>query len=106
MILHNIAYRPCPSKESSASRYPKVLRHRDLYALHIVAIPERFHKRVGEAKDKDVIDRQLAQVMIDAKNVFLLEMAEQKPIQMLRRFKIKSERLFHDDSGADRKSVV
>src|SRR5208282_2434485 len=106
MILHNIAYRPGPIIESAAALYPKVFRHRDLYALHIVAIPERFHKRVGEAKDKDVIDRQLAQVMIDAKNVFLLEMAEQKPIQMLRRFKIKSERLFHDDSGTGRTTAT
>ena len=58
------------------------------------------------SEGKDVIDRQLAQVMIDPKNVFLLEMAEQKPIQMLRRFKIKSERLFHDDSGTGRTTAT
>jgi len=33
-------------------------------------------------------------------------MAEQKPIQMLRRFKIKSEGLFHDDSGTGRTTAT
>ena len=39
-----------------------------------VAVPDAFEDRVAEAEDEDVLHRLLAQVMVDAEDLFLLEM--------------------------------
>src|SRR5262249_16058372 len=45
--------------------------HGDLHTLDMVAIPERFQERVGEAEEEQVVHRPLAQVMVDAEDRLL-----------------------------------
>jgi hypothetical protein len=41
--------------------------------VHEVAVPDRLEDAVGEPKGEDVLDRLLAQIMIDAEDLGLIE---------------------------------
>ena len=45
-----------------------VLGHGDLHVVHVAAVPDRLVQRVGEAQRQDVLDRLLAQVVVDAED--------------------------------------
>ena len=68
MILDHIADGAGFLVEFAAAADVEVLRHRDLHAADVVAIPDRLEKRVGEARIENVLHRLLAQVMIDAED--------------------------------------
>ncbi|MNC89090.1 hypothetical protein D3C83_49880 [compost metagenome] len=71
-----------------------MLGHRDLHAFHVVAIPQRLEKSVGEAKVHQVLHRFLAEVMVDAENIRICENLSQHRIERARRGEIPAERLF------------
>ena len=85
--------------ERAAALDAEVLRHGDLHALDVVAVPERFQERVGEAEEHHVVHRPLAEVMVDAEDRRLVEGAEQDPVEFLRRGEVAAERLFDDDAA-------
>src|SRR5881628_3082331 len=68
--------------------------------LDMVAIPERFQKRIGEAEKEHVVRRPFSQVMVDAEDRLLVEGAEQSLVEVLRRGEIVTERFFNDDASA------
>src|SRR5262249_7073711 len=70
----------------------------DLHALDVVAVPERLEHRVGEAEEQHVVHRPLAQVMVDPKDSLLVEAAEQRAVQLLRRREVTAEGLLDDDA--------
>src|SRR5205814_2014099 len=45
-----------------------VLGHGDLDVVHVAAVPDRLVQRVREPQRQDVLDRLLAQVMVDAED--------------------------------------
>ena len=104
MVLDDVADRAGLIVERAAALDPEGLGHRDLHAFDELAIPERLEERVGEAEEDQVVHRPLAEVMIDAKDVLLIETAEQNLVQRARRLEIAPERLFHDDARAARAS--
>ena len=67
VILHDVAQCADRLVKFSATFDAELLGHRDLHVRHVVAIPDRLEKRVGEAEIVEVLDRLLAEVMIDAK---------------------------------------
>ncbi len=100
MVLDDVAHRPGLVVERAAALDAEILGHRDLHALDVIAIPERFQERVGEAEEQHVVHRPLAQVVVDAKDVRFVEVAVENPVQLLRRSEIVAERLFDDDARA------
>src|SRR5208337_1107357 len=106
MILDDVADGSRLIVESTAALYAEILRHRDLHALNIVAVPERLHERIGEAENDHVVHRALPQVMIDPENRGFVELSEKNLIQMSRRFQIVTERLFDDDTGIGRAAAM
>ena len=79
---------------------PEILCHGDLDALDLSAVPERLKERILEAEKDHVMNRPLAEVMVDAEDVLLVESPEQNPIKRLRRNKVVTEGFFNDDSSA------
>jgi hypothetical protein len=59
-------------------------------------LPERLEKRVREAKEDHVVHRPLAEIMVDAIDVILVERAEQDGVELARRRKVVPEGLLHD----------
>src|SRR5262249_27066952 len=74
--------------------------HADLHTLDMMAIPEGFQERIGEAEEEQVVHRPLAQVMVDAEDRLLVEGAKQGTVERLRREEIVTERFFNDDASA------
>ena len=86
--------------KSAAPLDTEIFGHCDLHTLDMVAIPERFQKRIGEAEKEHVVHRPFSQVMVDAEDRLLVEGAEQSLVEVLRRGKIVTERFFNDDASA------
>src|SRR5712671_5951659 len=98
MILHHVADGPRLIIEGSAALDAKVLRHGDLHALHVMAVPERLEERVGKSKEQHVVHGLFPQIMINSENVPLLKTLEQNAIQPLRGRAVGAKRFLHDDA--------
>src|SRR5215471_17869090 len=100
MVLDHVADRSSLIVKSSPALHAEVLCHRDLNALDVIAVPKRFHKRVGEAERQNIVHSALAEIVVDAKDVGFIECPKQNSIQFLRRCEVMAERLFHNDASA------
>ena len=83
-----------------------VLGHRDLHGVDVVGVPDRLEQRVGEAQREQVLDRLLAQVVVDPEDVPGGEHVVDEPVQRLRRGEVVAERLLHDDASPALRLVV
>ena len=71
----------------------------------MMAIPQRLEHGVGETEDQEVLHRLLAQVVIDAVDLRLVEPAMHHSIERPRRLEILAER-FLDDHAAPARRLV
>ena len=83
MVLHHVANRSGLFVERAATLHAERFGHRDLHAGHVVAIPDGLEKRIRKAKVEQVLHRPLAEKMVDAKDVRLVEVAEQNAVERL-----------------------
>ena len=97
---HHVAIRAGLLVEAGALAQAQRFRHVDLHVVDEVAVPDRLEQPVGEAEREDVLRRLLAQEMIDAEDLVLVEDLVQLGVQRHRACQIGAERLFHDDPGA------
>jgi len=88
--------------KSAAPLDTEIFGHRDLHTLDMVAIPERFQKRISKAEKEHVVHRPFSQVMVDAEDRLLVESAQQGAVERLRREEIVTERFFNDDASTVR----
>ena len=100
MVLDHVADGAGLLVEGAAALHAEILRHGDLHALDVIAVPDRLQERVGEAEEQQVLHRALAQVMVDAEDRRLVEVAQQDAVEGLRRGEVRAERLFDDDASA------
>jgi hypothetical protein len=70
------------------------LGHGDLHMVDEVAVPQGLDQRVGKTEDEQVLHRLLAEKVIDAVDLLLVEMLVQQAIEHLRRFEIFAKWLF------------
>src|ERR1700723_776350 len=92
---------PAPCRfvvELAAILDSELLRHGDLDASHVVAIPDRFKHWIREAGVENVLYRFLSQKMIDAEDSFFGEIAVQNSVEFLRRRQVTPEGLLHHDT--------
>ena len=106
MVLDYVTNRADTLVESAARGDVEVLGHRDLDLVHVLAVPDRFQERVREAEKEDVLDRRLAQVVVDAETALLGEHPVQRLVQRPGRLQIAPKRLLDDDAPTLRKSHV
>src|SRR5215472_13563161 len=100
MVLNHVADGAGLIIERPPALNPEILRHGDLYAFDLIAIPERLEERILEAEEHHVMDWSFSQIMVDAKDVLLVESAEQNLVKCLRRGKVVTEGFFDDDACA------
>jgi hypothetical protein len=99
VVLNHVAKGAGCVVEAPAVFNAKGFRHRDLDAVDILAVPQRLDRRICEPRVEDVLNRLLAQIVVDAEDRLLGKMLEQRPVERLRRLAIMAERLFHDEAG-------
>src|SRR5262247_978681 len=100
MVLNHVADGAGLIIERPPALNPEILRHGDLYAFDLIAIPERLEECILEAEEHHVMYWSFSQIMIDAEDVLFVESAEQNLVKCLRRGKVMAEGLFDDDAGA------
>src|SRR5215207_9912337 len=64
----------------------------------MVAVPQRLEHRVGEAEDEQVLHRLLAEVVVDAVDLLLVEPAVHERVELARRGEVAPERLLDDEA--------
>src|SRR5581483_392303 len=70
--------------------------HRDLDVVNVVAVPDRLEDAVAEAEGQNVLDRLLAEVMVNPVSLLFPEYFSDILIERAGRFVIAAERLFDD----------
>ena len=73
MVLHHVAQRAGGLVERPAAFDSDRLGRRNLDVVDVVAVPDILEDTVGEAEDEDVLHRLLAQVVVDAEDLILVE---------------------------------
>src|SRR5215831_3945954 len=65
---------------------------RDLNMVDVIAIPQRLEDAVGEAQHQDVLDRFLAEEMVDPIDLIFGQHLEDPRVERLRRGEVVTER--------------
>ena len=73
VVLNDVAGRTDAVVVARARSDADVFGHRDLHGIDVVGLPQRLEHGVGEAHRHDVLDGFLAQVVVDAEDVLLVE---------------------------------
>ena len=66
--------------------------------VDVLAAPHRLEQRVGEAKDEQVLHRLLAEVVVDAEDLRLVEGRGHGVVERARARQVVAERLLEDDA--------
>ncbi len=83
----------------------RLLGYGDLDVVDEVAVPNRLDHQVGKSEHQQVLHRLLGQVVIDAINLLLVEVAVQQLIQRLRAFQVHPERLLDHNAVQPARAV-
>ena len=65
----------------------------------MVAVPDRLEEAVGEPQREDVLRRLLAEEVVDAEDLLLVEDLVDLPVQLAGALEVGPERLLHDHPG-------
>ena len=68
--------------------------------IDVFLIPQRFEDGIGKAHDQNILHGFFAEVVINAKNLALIEELCQSVINRARAGQIMAQRLFHNDARA------
>ena len=79
--------------EMAAFLHADRFRRRDLYMIDAVAVPDRLEQSIGKAKRHDALDRILAEKVVDAEYLVLVQRAPDVGVQFARRTEAMAERL-------------
>ena len=98
MILHHVTQGPSPLVVASARADAFVLCHGNLHMIDVFLIPQRFEDGIGKAHNQNILDRFFAEVMIDAKNLALIDDLHQFVVNGAGAGQIPAQRLFHNEA--------
>src|SRR5271169_293418 len=97
MVRHHVAQRAGDLVKISAALDPDGFGGSNLHVIYMVAIPQRLEDRVRKPQRHDVLDRLLAEEMIHAEDLRLVEDLEDAGVERLGGSKITAKRLFDND---------
>src|SRR5438067_11708635 len=93
MVLDEIAQGARALVVPGAAADAAVLGGGDLDAVDEVAVPDRLEQRVSEAQSDQVLNRLLAEIVVDPEYLGLVEHAQHLPVQRAGRNEVVAERL-------------
>ena len=97
VVLQHVAGGAGGVVEAGPGADADVLGHGDLHRVDVLGVPHRLEQGVGEAQRQDVLDRLLAQVVVDAEDVLRGEHVVDQVVELLGRGQVVAERLLHHD---------
>jgi hypothetical protein len=96
VVRNHVAQRAGLFVEPAAAFDAHRLGGRDLHVIDVVAVPDRLEEPVGKPQHHDVLDRLLAEEMIDAVDLPLVEHGANPRVERHRRRQVMTKRLFDD----------
>ena len=96
VVLDDVAGRAHAVVVACPAAGADVLGHGDLDVVHVVGVPQRLEQLVGEAQRQDVLDRFLAQVMVDPEHGVRREDRLDDVVELPGRLEVVPERLLDD----------
>ena len=105
MVLNHVAQGAGPVVVVAAGLDARLLGDRDLHMIDEVAVPQRLDHQVGEAEHQQVLHGLLRQVVVDAVDLVLVEVAVQKLVQRLRTLKVCTEGFLHHEAMQPARAV-
>ena len=99
VALDDVAQRAGVVVELAAALDADRLGHGDLDRVDVATVPDRLEQAVAEAEDGQVLDRLLAEVVVDPVDLLLVEDLGQLAVQRARARQVGAERLLDDDAG-------
>ena len=106
MVLHHVAQGPCPVVIPCPLACPQRLGHRDLDMVNAGRVPDRLQQHVGKAQDQQVLDRLLAEIVVDTEDRALVEHRAHGLVNGAGRVEIMPDGLFQHDARARRHQPV
>src|SRR5262249_54060035 len=94
MIGYHVAQRACGVEVSAALFDTHSFCDGDLHVVHVAPVPDGLEDSVAEAEHQDVLDRFLAEIMIDAEDLVLSQDFANLLVQLPGGFQVTAERLF------------
>jgi hypothetical protein len=98
VVLHHVPQGAGPFVVARAPLDADGLGRGDLHVIDVAAVPHRLEHPVGEPEDEEVLHGLLAQVMIDAEDLRLVQVRVHQLVQGARAGEIGAERLLDDDA--------
>ena len=98
VVLHHVAQRARVVVIRAAPLDADGFGHGDLDVVDVFLVPQRLENLVGEPHRQDVLDGLLAEVMVDAEDLLLVEHARQHAIEFARCVEAAAKRFFDDDA--------
>jgi hypothetical protein len=68
VVLHHVAQCAHFLVERAATAHAEVLRHGDLHARYVIAVPDRFEERIGKSKVDQILYGFFTKIMVDAEH--------------------------------------
>ena len=99
MVLDDVACRADAVVVAGAAAHADVLGHGDLHVVDEVGVPDRLVQLVREAQRQDVLDRLLAEVVVDAEHRVGREHRRDDVVQLAGRLQVGAERLLDDHAA-------
>ena len=106
MVLHHVAQRAGGFIIVCALLDPDGLRDRDLHMIDMRGIPDRLEQGIGEAQGHQVLYSLLAEVVIDAEDLRLLEDGPDLIIDFRGGCAVMADRLLDDDASLRRDETM
>jgi hypothetical protein len=79
VVLHHVPQGAAGFVVAGSLFHPDGFRRRDLHVGDVVAVPDRLENRVGEPQHQDVLNRLLAEVVVDPEDLLLLAAGSAPP---------------------------
>ena len=96
MVLHHVAQGSSLLIKGTAPLNTDAFCGRDLHMINKIAVPDRLEDSIGKAKYQNVLNRFLAQIVINAKDLIFRQHLVDFVIQLPGRFQVVTERLFNN----------
>ena len=97
VVLDDVPQAPDRVVEAAAVLDPEVLGHRDLHGLDVAAVPDRLEQGIREAQVGDVLNRFLAEEVVDPVDLALVQDLVDLVVQLDRRVQVVTEGLLDHD---------
>ena len=106
MVLDHVADRARLFIVTAAPFHAERFRDGDLHMIDVRVIPIRLQQNVGEAQRHQILNRFLAEIMVDAENVALAEHAADHVVDRRRALAVAADRLLDDDARARSRELL